>query len=102
MGSPGYEASADWLMAKYAEWGIESERQDYGTWRGWERGVSHIDRSDDISNICSLTTRKMDVNVFLFQLIDKIIGRGYNSSVVWSIIHTPLGIWNMLFKVLIY
>lgn len=43
MGTPGYEASADWLMAKYAEWGIESERQDYGTWRGWERGVSHID-----------------------------------------------------------
>lgn len=43
MGSPGYDASADWLMAKYAEWGIEVERQDYGTWRGWERGISHID-----------------------------------------------------------
>ena len=43
MGSPGYEAAADWMLSKYAVWGIEAERQEYGTWRGWERGYSHID-----------------------------------------------------------
>ncbi len=43
MGSPGYSASADWLLAKYAEWGVDAEIQEYGTWRGWERGISHID-----------------------------------------------------------
>jgi carboxypeptidase Q len=43
MGSPGYDAAADWLMSKYAEWGIDSERQEYGTWTGWRRGYSHVD-----------------------------------------------------------
>lgn len=43
MGSPAYEEAADWLMDRYAEWGIESERQQYGTWIGWERGTTHID-----------------------------------------------------------
>ena len=43
MGSPGYDRSADWLLDKYAEWGIDAERQEYGTWRGWERGYSHVD-----------------------------------------------------------
>lgn len=43
MGSPGYEASADWLIERYESWGIEAEKQVYGTWRGWRRGISHID-----------------------------------------------------------
>lgn len=43
MGTPQYDASGDWLLAKYAQWGIEAEKQEYGTWRGWERGWSHVD-----------------------------------------------------------
>ena len=43
MGSPGFEASADWLLSKYEAWGIEAEKQEYGTWTGWDRGYSHID-----------------------------------------------------------
>jgi hypothetical protein len=43
MGSPGYAAAGDWLAGKYGSWGIEAERQEYGTWRGWDRGYSHID-----------------------------------------------------------
>ncbi len=43
MGSPAYDRSADWLIANYERWGIEAERQEYGTWTGWERGVTHID-----------------------------------------------------------
>jgi len=43
MGSPGYERAADWLVERYAQWGIEAERQEYGTWIGWDRGITHID-----------------------------------------------------------
>lgn len=43
MGSPAYSRSADWLAANYEGWGIQVERQEYGTWVGWDRGVTHID-----------------------------------------------------------
>lgn len=43
MGSPGYDAAGDWVLSKYASWGIDAEKQVYGTWRGWERGYSHVD-----------------------------------------------------------
>lgn len=43
MGSPAYDESGDWLLELYDSWGIEAEKQDYGTWRGWRRGTSHID-----------------------------------------------------------
>jgi hypothetical protein len=43
MGSPGYERAADWLADRYGEWGIDVERQEYGTWMGWDRGYTHID-----------------------------------------------------------
>ena len=43
MGSPAYSHAADWLISNYESWGIEAERQDYGTWIGWDRGFTHID-----------------------------------------------------------
>ena len=43
MGSPGYERAADWLMDRYRDWGIDAERQEYGTWIGWDRGYTHVD-----------------------------------------------------------
>ncbi len=43
MGSPAYARSADWLVANYERWGIPAERQAYGTWTGWDRGITHID-----------------------------------------------------------
>ncbi|MDH5591038.1 MAG: peptidase M28, partial [Gemmatimonadota bacterium] len=42
-GTPGFEEAAEWLLARYAEWGIDAEKQVYGTWTGWERGFTHID-----------------------------------------------------------
>jgi hypothetical protein len=42
-GSPGMTRANDWSVAKYAEWGIEAYKEQYGTWRGWERGISHVD-----------------------------------------------------------
>lgn len=43
VGSPGFDAAADWALSKYAAWGIDAEKQEYGTWRGWKRGFTHID-----------------------------------------------------------
>jgi hypothetical protein len=42
-GSPGLLAASDWVISMYKSWGIEARREKYGTWRGWRRGVSHID-----------------------------------------------------------
>jgi hypothetical protein len=42
-GSPGMSAASDWVMSKYKAWGIEARRHEYGTWRGWRRGVSRIE-----------------------------------------------------------
>ncbi len=42
-GSPGMKSASDWVINQYKAWGIEARREQYGTWRGWRRGVSHID-----------------------------------------------------------
>ncbi|MEO8451244.1 MAG: M20/M25/M40 family metallo-hydrolase, partial [Gemmatimonadota bacterium] len=42
-GSPGFTAAADWAVQTYKSWGVEARKEPYGTWRGWRRGVSHID-----------------------------------------------------------
>ena len=42
-GSPAMARANDWAVAKFEEWGIEARKEQYGTWRGWERGISHID-----------------------------------------------------------
>ncbi len=42
-GSPGITAASDWVISMYKSWGIDARREKYGTWRGWRRGVSHID-----------------------------------------------------------
>ena len=43
MGAPNLEAAQDWLVKTYQSWGIEAKNEQYGTWRGWRRGYSHID-----------------------------------------------------------
>ncbi|HEY9518266.1 MAG TPA: hypothetical protein VIQ98_03370, partial [Gemmatimonadales bacterium] len=42
-GSPGMRSASDWVIKTYGSWGIEARREEYGTWRGWRRGTSHID-----------------------------------------------------------
>ena len=42
-GTPGIEASQAWLAATYAGWGVDARREPYGTWKGWRRGVTHLD-----------------------------------------------------------
>ncbi|MFD2521718.1 M20/M25/M40 family metallo-hydrolase [Emticicia soli] len=43
VGSPQMKEAHDWAIAKYKEWGISAKNEKWGEWRGWERGVSHID-----------------------------------------------------------
>ncbi|MEZ4425048.1 MAG: M20/M25/M40 family metallo-hydrolase [Gemmatimonadota bacterium] len=43
MGSPAYDAAGDWLISRYREWGVQAEKRPYGTWTGWERGITHVD-----------------------------------------------------------
>jgi hypothetical protein len=42
-GSPGLRSGNDWLVARYREWGITARNEQYGTWKGWRRGATHID-----------------------------------------------------------
>lgn len=43
VGSPQMKEAHDWAIAKYKEMGIPARNEKWGEWRGWERGVSHID-----------------------------------------------------------
>ncbi len=42
-GTPEMENGQQWLIRTYGGWGIESGQQQYGTWRLWQRGRTHID-----------------------------------------------------------
>jgi len=43
VGTPQMKQAHDWAVAKYKTWGIPAENQQWGEWRGWERGITHID-----------------------------------------------------------
>jgi len=43
VGTPQMTKAHDWAVAKYTGWGIQAHNEKWGEWRGWERGISHID-----------------------------------------------------------
>lgn len=43
VGTPQMKQANDWAVAKYTSWGITARNEKWGEWRGWQRGVSHID-----------------------------------------------------------
>jgi carboxypeptidase Q len=43
VGTPQMEHASQWAIEQYKKWGIEARQEQYGTWRGWERGITHID-----------------------------------------------------------
>ncbi|MDO3627849.1 M20/M25/M40 family metallo-hydrolase [Mucilaginibacter sp. BT774] len=43
VGTPQMMKAHDWAVAKYTGWGIQAHNEKWGEWRGWERGISHID-----------------------------------------------------------
>jgi carboxypeptidase Q len=43
VGTPQMQQAHDWAVNTYKTLGIEARNEKWGEWRGWERGVSHID-----------------------------------------------------------
>ena len=43
VGTPQMKNAHDWAVETYKKWGISAENETWGTWRGWERGITHID-----------------------------------------------------------
>ena len=42
-GTPGMKAANDWAVSMFRSWGIDARNEQYGTWRAWRRGITHID-----------------------------------------------------------
>src|SRR5690606_12000986 len=43
VGTPQMQKAHDWAVVTYENWGIDVRNEQWGSWRGWERGVTHID-----------------------------------------------------------
>jgi len=43
IGAPAMDAAQQWLLNTYQQLGITARREQYGTWRGWRRGRTHLD-----------------------------------------------------------
>lgn len=43
VGTPQMKQANDWAVAKYTDWGIPARNEKWGEWKGWERGITHID-----------------------------------------------------------
>ncbi len=43
VGTPQMKTAADWAINKFNTWGIPARIENWGTWRGWERGITHVD-----------------------------------------------------------
>lgn len=43
VGTPEMKSAHDWAVNTYKKWGISAENQQWGTWKGWQRGITHVD-----------------------------------------------------------
>jgi len=43
VGTPQMKNAHDWAVKKYESWGISARNEKWGEWRGWERGITHVD-----------------------------------------------------------
>jgi hypothetical protein len=43
VGTPEMKQAHDWAVDKYKAWGISARNEQWGEWRGWQRGITHID-----------------------------------------------------------
>lgn len=43
VGTPQMKKAHDWAVSTFDGWGIPATNEQWGTWRGWERGICHID-----------------------------------------------------------
>ncbi|MDX5422333.1 MAG: M20/M25/M40 family metallo-hydrolase [Hymenobacteraceae bacterium] len=43
VGTPQMQNAHNWAVDKYKSWGIPARNEKWGEWRGWERGITHVD-----------------------------------------------------------
>lgn len=43
VGTPQMKNAHEWAVNKYTGWDIPAKKEQWGTWKGWERGITHID-----------------------------------------------------------
>ncbi len=43
VGTAKMQLANDWAVAMYNSWNITARNEKWGEWRGWERGITHID-----------------------------------------------------------
>ncbi|MCS3870196.1 hypothetical protein J3D55_003112 [Chryseobacterium ginsenosidimutans] len=43
VGTPEMLAANEWTANKLRSWDIEANLQQFGTWKGWQRGITHVD-----------------------------------------------------------
>jgi len=43
VGTPQLKNAHDWAVAQFDTWGISARNEQWGEWRGWERGITHVD-----------------------------------------------------------
>lgn len=43
VGTPQMNSANEWAVAKYNSWGVSAKNEKWGEWRGWERGITHVD-----------------------------------------------------------
>ncbi|MBP6576661.1 MAG: peptidase M28, partial [Chryseobacterium sp.] len=43
VGTPEMLKSNEWSADKLKSWGIDANLQQFGTWKGWQRGTTHVD-----------------------------------------------------------
>ena len=42
-GTPAVDRANEWAESRLSGWGVDTRIEYYGTWKGWERGVTHVD-----------------------------------------------------------
>ncbi|WP_333663429.1 M20/M25/M40 family metallo-hydrolase [Chishuiella changwenlii] len=43
VGTPQMDQAGDWAIKTLKSWGIDARKEEYGTWKAWERGLTHVD-----------------------------------------------------------
>ncbi|MEI7486337.1 MAG: M20/M25/M40 family metallo-hydrolase [Chryseobacterium sp.] len=43
VGTPEMLAANEWTAEKLRSWGVDANLQQFGTWKGWQRGITHVD-----------------------------------------------------------
>lgn len=43
VGTPQMQQAHEWAVNRYEGWGIPARNEKWGEWKGWERGITHVD-----------------------------------------------------------